>query len=76
MSAGSDVKRIGPELPIQRGLTLSNAVLERLARWWWIQLLVGVFWLVAAIVVLKFTHASVATVGVLTGIVFLGFASS
>jgi uncharacterized membrane protein HdeD (DUF308 family) len=74
MSAGSDVKRIGPQLPFQGGLTLSNAVLERLARWWWIELVVGVFWLVAAIVVLKFTHASVATVGVLTGIVFLAFA--
>jgi uncharacterized membrane protein HdeD (DUF308 family) len=74
MSAGSDLKRIGPQLPFQGGLTLSNAVLERLTRWWWIELLVGAFWLVAAIVVLKFTHASVVTVGVLTGILFLAFA--
>jgi uncharacterized membrane protein HdeD (DUF308 family) len=74
MSTGSDVKRIGPQLPFQGGLTLSDAVLDRLSRWWWIQLLVGVFWLVAAIVVLKFTHASVVTVGVLTGIVFLAAA--
>jgi uncharacterized membrane protein HdeD (DUF308 family) len=74
MSAGSDVKRIGPQLPFQGGLTLSDAVLERLTRWWWVELLVGAFWLAAAIVVLKFTHASVVTVGVLTGILFLGFA--
>ncbi len=74
MSAGSDVKRIGPQLPFQEGLTLSNAVLDRLTRWWWVELLVGAFWLAAAIVVLKFTHASVSTVGVLTGIVFLAYA--
>jgi uncharacterized membrane protein HdeD (DUF308 family) len=74
MSAADDVTRIGPQLPFQGGLTLSKAVLERLTRWWWIELLVGAFWLAAAIVVLKFTHASVVTVGVLTGILFLGFA--
>jgi hypothetical protein len=37
-------------------------------------LLLGVFWLIAAAVVLKFNHASVVTVGVLTGIMFLVFA--
>jgi uncharacterized membrane protein HdeD (DUF308 family) len=74
MSAGSDVTRIGPRLPFQQGLTLSDAVVDRLSGWWWVELLIGVFWLVAAIIVLKFTHASVATVGVVTGVVFLAFA--
>jgi uncharacterized membrane protein HdeD (DUF308 family) len=49
-------------------------VLAPLAHLWWIELLLGVFWLIVAAVVLKFNHASVVTVGVLTGIMFLVFA--
>jgi uncharacterized membrane protein HdeD (DUF308 family) len=40
-----------------------------------VELLLGVFWVVVAIVVLRFNHASVVTVGVLTGIMFLLFAA-
>ena len=50
-------------------------LLHQLARYWWVELLLGVFWVVVAIVVLKFNHASVVTVGVLTGIMFLVFAA-
>jgi uncharacterized membrane protein HdeD (DUF308 family) len=50
-------------------------VLAPLARFWWLELLLGVFWLIVAAVVLKFNHASVVTVGVLTGIMFLVFAA-
>jgi uncharacterized membrane protein HdeD (DUF308 family) len=46
-----------------------------LARYWWVALVLGIFWLVIAVVVLKFDHASVVTVGVLTGIMFLVFAA-
>ena len=42
-------------------------LLHQLARYWWVELLLGVFWVVVAIVVLKFNHASVVTVGVMTG---------
>jgi uncharacterized membrane protein HdeD (DUF308 family) len=49
--------------------------LQQLARYWWVELLLGVFWVVVALVVLKFNHASVVTVGVLTGIMFLVFAA-
>jgi hypothetical protein len=38
----------------------------QVARYWWIELAVGVLWLVIAGVVLKFDDASVVTVGVLT----------
>ena len=38
-------------------------------------LLFGVFWVLVGVVVLKFNHASVITVGVLTGIMFLVFAA-
>ena len=50
-------------------------LLQQLARYWWVELLLGVFWVVVAIVVLKFNHSSVVTVGVLTGIMFLVFAA-
>ena len=50
-------------------------LLHQLGRYWWVELLLGVFWVVVAVVVLKFNHASVVTVGVLTGIMFLVFAA-
>ena len=40
---------------------------HQLARYWWVELLLGVFWVVVAIVVLKFNHASVVTTGVADG---------
>jgi uncharacterized membrane protein HdeD (DUF308 family) len=49
--------------------------LHKLSNYWWVELLVGVVWLVIAAAVLKFDHASVVTVGVLTGIMFLVFAA-
>jgi uncharacterized membrane protein HdeD (DUF308 family) len=55
-----------------------NPLLEPLAQiasYWWVELLLGVFWVVIAVVVLKFNHASVTTVGILTGIMFLVFAA-
>src|SRR5271166_3657500 len=53
----------------------TSRILAPLARYWWVELLLGVFWLLIAVVVLKFDHASVVTVGVLTGIMFLIFAA-
>jgi len=50
-------------------------MLERIASYWWVELLIGVLWIVIAVVVLKFNHASVTTVGILAGIMFLVFAA-
>jgi uncharacterized membrane protein HdeD (DUF308 family) len=44
------------------------------ARNWWLFLITGLAWLVIAIVVLRFTITSIATVGILIGIMFLGAA--
>jgi uncharacterized membrane protein HdeD (DUF308 family) len=52
-----------------------RAFLSEIASYWWVGLLVGVLWLVIAVVILKFNHASVVTVGVLTGLMFLLFAA-
>ena len=37
--------------------------------------MIGLLWIVVALVVLKFDHASVVTVGVLTGLMLLLFAA-
>jgi uncharacterized membrane protein HdeD (DUF308 family) len=54
---------------------LLRPFLSEIAAYWWVELSVGVLWLVIAVVVLKFNHASVVTVGVLTGLMFLLFAT-
>jgi uncharacterized membrane protein HdeD (DUF308 family) len=51
------------------------APIAQVSSYWWVELLAGVFWVVIAVVVLKFNHASVTTVGILTGIMFLVFAA-
>ena len=43
----------------------------RVARYWWVYLIAGTFWIVISLVILKFNHASVTTVGILIGIMFL-----
>jgi uncharacterized membrane protein HdeD (DUF308 family) len=43
----------------------------RVARFWWIELITGAFWIVISAVILKFNHASVTTVGILIGLMLL-----
>ena len=50
-------------------------LVSQIASYWWLELMLGVFWVVVSLVVLKFNHASVITVGVLTGIMLLVFAA-
>jgi uncharacterized membrane protein HdeD (DUF308 family) len=42
-----------------------------LTRLWWLWLIFGLFWILVALVILQFDQASVTTVGVLIGIMFL-----
>ena len=46
-----------------------------LSRYWGAELAIGVFWVVVALVVLKFNYVSAITVGVLTGLLLLLFAA-
>jgi uncharacterized membrane protein HdeD (DUF308 family) len=48
-----------------------RAALWRLAGPWWLFLLTAIAWLIIAWVALRFTPASIATVGVLLGVLFL-----
>lgn len=43
---------------------------RELARYWWVWLVIGIAWVIASLVVLQFDGASVATVGVIVGIMF------
>jgi uncharacterized membrane protein HdeD (DUF308 family) len=52
-----------------------TSMVEQVASYWWLELLLGVFWVVISVVVLKFNQASVTTVGILTGLMFLLFAA-
>ncbi len=70
-----DLKNIAEQLVAPRIRPIGKSILEPLARYWWVELLLGLFWLIVAVVVLKFNHSSVVTVGVLTGIMFLAFSA-
>jgi uncharacterized membrane protein HdeD (DUF308 family) len=55
--------------------TSATSMLQRITSYWWVALVAGIVWIVISVVVLKFNHASVTTVGILTGIMFLAFAA-
>lgn len=70
-----DVKSLAAQLNGPPGRrSIASGVVDSLAGYWWVELLLGALWLVLSVVVLKFNHASVVTVGVLAGIMFLVFA--
>ena len=76
MSTDSDdLRNVAQELAAPMGVRFDGTIPAALARFWWVELLLGVAWLVVAVVVLKFNHASVVTVGIITGILFLAFAA-
>src|SRR5215472_7044251 len=49
----------------------ARAALYRMAGPWWLFLVTGIAWLIISVMVLRFTPASVNTVGVLIGVLFL-----
>jgi uncharacterized membrane protein HdeD (DUF308 family) len=44
---------------------------KAVGRLWWLWLAAGIFWIVIAVVILQFDQASVTTVGVLIGVMFI-----
>jgi hypothetical protein len=44
---------------------------RKLTGYWWLLLAAGIAWVAVALVILQFDHASVTTVGILTGVLFL-----
>jgi uncharacterized membrane protein HdeD (DUF308 family) len=56
------------EVPSIRALRDSA---RRLTGYWWVLLVAGIAWVAVALVILQFDHASVTTVGILVGFMFL-----
>ena len=52
-------------------LSGERMVVRQWARYWWVFLVSGIVWLVIAWLVLRLNATSIATVGVLPGVVFL-----
>jgi uncharacterized membrane protein HdeD (DUF308 family) len=65
----------GPPISESATNTTLRPFLAQIARYWWVELGLGVLWVVIALVVLKFNDASVVTVGIFTGLMFLVFAA-
>ncbi|MEV4265267.1 DUF308 domain-containing protein [Kribbella sp. NPDC049584] len=52
-------------------VTAERMIVREAARYWWVFLISGVVWLLIAWLVLRLNSTSIATVGVLLGVVFL-----
>jgi uncharacterized membrane protein HdeD (DUF308 family) len=61
---------------MESGVTASQReVLRGISRLWWLWLVFGIAWMLVALVILQFDQASVDTVGVIIGLMFLGTAA-
>jgi uncharacterized membrane protein HdeD (DUF308 family) len=55
-------------------VSLSYTVPPGLRRLWWVPLIAGIFWTMVSLVVFRFDASSVRAVGIVAGIVFIGWA--
>ena len=46
-------------------------VARELTGFWWVQLIVGIAWIVVALAILQFDQASITTIGIIVGIMFI-----
>ena len=67
---GSPVSSSGAAAYSDDPTSAAPRVIRELARFWWIWLIVGIVWIVAALVILQFNHASITTVSVILGLMF------
>lgn len=49
-----------------------SVIIESASKSWWILLLIGIAWMLVGVVVLQFDQASVTTVGIIVGLMFIG----
>jgi len=52
----------------------TRQAIGQLAKWWWAWLVIGILWIAASVLILQFNRGSVATVGIVIGIMFLAAA--
>jgi len=64
-----------PRLPSNPLSGDERQAIESLSKMWWLWLVFGVVWTLVAVVILQFDQASITTVGVIIGLMFLGVAA-
>jgi uncharacterized membrane protein HdeD (DUF308 family) len=52
-------------------LQAAREVARGMAGFWWLWLIVGIAWIVASLVILQFDQASITTIGIIVGIMFV-----
>src|SRR5215471_5260483 len=52
-------------------LAETREAIEGVAGFWWLWLVTGTIWILASVVILQFDQASIKTVGVIIGLMFL-----
>jgi uncharacterized membrane protein HdeD (DUF308 family) len=57
------------------GRAAARETLRGISNLWWLWIVFGVVWIAISVVILQFDQASITTVGILIGIVFLGTAA-
>jgi uncharacterized membrane protein HdeD (DUF308 family) len=57
------------------GTSDAEEAARRIAGLWWLWLVVGVAWIIASLVILQFDRASITTVGIIIGIMFVAAAA-
>ena len=58
--------------PRPGGPPQAREVLQGISRFWWLWLVSGIAWIAVSVVILQFDQASITTVGVIVGLMFLG----
>ena len=71
MDASMDASQREEHAPKNVQAAESQQALGQLAKWWWAWLVAGIIWLILGFVVLQFKQGSVATVGIIFGVLFL-----
>ena len=67
MSSSAATPIFGPPLDAPASREAVSAV----SRPWWLWLVVGITWMLVALVVLQFDQASITTIGIIVGVLFL-----
>jgi uncharacterized membrane protein HdeD (DUF308 family) len=49
----------------------TRAAVGEIAKFWWVELLLGIIWIIVSLVILQFDEASIATMGIIIGVLFL-----
>ncbi len=64
----------GSTAPASEPTQAEREAIKGFTRFWWLWLVFGLVWIAASVVILQFDQASITTVGVIVGIMFLGAA--